>query len=540
MRLLSLVVGIPTAWAACNSCPFPSLNVTAFLPCLKPVIGEDCCVTGRPLVNDPCIRVWLKNPQLAPYVGIINKAQVACNVNQLAPCAPAVAAACPTECAGSTTTSQTTSSSSSGQSGAQGGQSSQSSSSSESQNGKGKMSPNGKGQMSQSQSSSSAGPVVTTTTSSSSSSSSGAANQNMQNQNMQNQNQQMMQNQNQQMMQNQMMMQQNMNNCSACPFPNVNMTAFQQACFGSNITSACCLIRRPFVTDPCSKAWLLSPQMAPYTAQLAQAAQICNTTQDQVIPCNVSVAQACPSQCALAPNCSQVCPLPTLNMTALAPCLNSTINQTCCNVVRPMMTDPCAKAWLANPLVANIASTVLRFASVCNVSQVPVCNATIAGACPSACAVSLGLFSNHSSSNYTFGNSGAQAQNAAQAQNNASLCQTQSMQQQMACAGRMGCPVTQCNPDGSFVPMQCSGSTGQCWCVDSMGNEVANTRSRGSQPNCAMYANGMANSTIVNTTVVVNSTVVNTTTTTVRSTAGKIAKAGKRFKKAKAKANGGR
>ena len=30
----------------------------------------------------------------------------------------------------------------------------------------------------------------------------------------------------------------------------------------------------------------------------------------------------------------------------------------------------------------------------------------------------------------------------------------------------------QCNEDGSWKKLQCHGSTGFCWCVDSEGNEV--------------------------------------------------------------------
>ena len=42
-----------------------------------------------------------------------------------------------------------------------------------------------------------------------------------------------------------------------------------------------------------------------------------------------------------------------------------------------------------------------------------------------------------------------------------------------------------CKADGSFDEMQCHGSTGQCWCVDSNGFEWAGTRLRApKQPSC--------------------------------------------------------
>ncbi|XP_068165011.1 nidogen-2 [Antennarius striatus] len=40
----------------------------------------------------------------------------------------------------------------------------------------------------------------------------------------------------------------------------------------------------------------------------------------------------------------------------------------------------------------------------------------------------------------------------------------------------IGIYVPQCDAEGQFVPLQCHGSTGHCWCVDSRGQERAGTR----------------------------------------------------------------
>uniref|UniRef100_A0A087XDF4 Nidogen 2 n=1 Tax=Poecilia formosa TaxID=48698 RepID=A0A087XDF4_POEFO len=39
-----------------------------------------------------------------------------------------------------------------------------------------------------------------------------------------------------------------------------------------------------------------------------------------------------------------------------------------------------------------------------------------------------------------------------------------------------GAYVPQCDADGQYIPLQCHGSTGHCWCVDSSGQERAGTR----------------------------------------------------------------
>lgn len=43
----------------------------------------------------------------------------------------------------------------------------------------------------------------------------------------------------------------------------------------------------------------------------------------------------------------------------------------------------------------------------------------------------------------------------------------------------MGAYVPQCDERGNFEPIQCHGSTGFCWCSDTEGNEIENTRQRG-------------------------------------------------------------
>lgn len=43
----------------------------------------------------------------------------------------------------------------------------------------------------------------------------------------------------------------------------------------------------------------------------------------------------------------------------------------------------------------------------------------------------------------------------------------------------IGSYVPQCDERGDYEPVQCHGSTGYCWCSDTEGNEIANTRQRG-------------------------------------------------------------
>ncbi|KAM9293960.1 nidogen-2 [Gastrophryne carolinensis] len=40
----------------------------------------------------------------------------------------------------------------------------------------------------------------------------------------------------------------------------------------------------------------------------------------------------------------------------------------------------------------------------------------------------------------------------------------------------VGAFVPECDEDGNFVPLQCHGSTGHCWCVDKNGNEIEGSR----------------------------------------------------------------
>merc|ERR1712233_236777 len=51
-----------------------------------------------------------------------------------------------------------------------------------------------------------------------------------------------------------------------------------------------------------------------------------------------------------------------------------------------------------------------------------------------------------------------------------SVCKRVQAKQRRICRRRRyGCFIVQCNRDGSFKPMQCHGSTGYCWCVDTKG-----------------------------------------------------------------------
>lgn len=50
---------------------------------------------------------------------------------------------------------------------------------------------------------------------------------------------------------------------------------------------------------------------------------------------------------------------------------------------------------------------------------------------------------------------------------------------------RPGLFVPECDEHGHYVPTQCHGSTGQCWCVDRDGRELEGTRTRpGMRPPC--------------------------------------------------------
>jgi len=60
-----------------------------------------------------------------------------------------------------------------------------------------------------------------------------------------------------------------------------------------------------------------------------------------------------------------------------------------------------------------------------------------------------------------------------------SACSVRKQAELVACGGKIGCFVSQCDADGSFSPIQRWGSTGSCWCVDELGVEVNSTRSHG-------------------------------------------------------------
>lgn len=51
--------------------------------------------------------------------------------------------------------------------------------------------------------------------------------------------------------------------------------------------------------------------------------------------------------------------------------------------------------------------------------------------------------------------------------------------QVQAAAQMPGAYVPQCDEQGGFMPVQCSGSTGFCWCVDATGTEMTGTSARG-------------------------------------------------------------
>ena len=41
---------------------------------------------------------------------------------------------------------------------------------------------------------------------------------------------------------------------------------------------------------------------------------------------------------------------------------------------------------------------------------------------------------------------------------------------------RLGAFIPDCTEEGLYVPLQCHGSTGYCWCVNEMGEEILETR----------------------------------------------------------------
>lgn len=44
--------------------------------------------------------------------------------------------------------------------------------------------------------------------------------------------------------------------------------------------------------------------------------------------------------------------------------------------------------------------------------------------------------------------------------------------------------IPKCTQLGEYKRLQCSGSTGYCWCVERNGKEIRGTRKRGSPPHC--------------------------------------------------------
>ncbi|XP_068182388.1 testican-1 isoform X1 [Antennarius striatus] len=64
-------------------------------------------------------------------------------------------------------------------------------------------------------------------------------------------------------------------------------------------------------------------------------------------------------------------------------------------------------------------------------------------------------------------------------------CQTEKnrIQSQSRRKSLLGSYLPRCTEEGYFKPTQCHSSTGQCWCVDKYGNEIAGSRKQGN-PNC--------------------------------------------------------
>ncbi|XP_065131085.2 testican-3 isoform X2 [Paramisgurnus dabryanus] len=70
-------------------------------------------------------------------------------------------------------------------------------------------------------------------------------------------------------------------------------------------------------------------------------------------------------------------------------------------------------------------------------------------------------------------------------------CQTEitSILKQQVVKKLLGTYMPSCDEDGFYRPHQCHSSSGQCWCVDRYGNEVAGSRTQGSA-DCAVEASG--------------------------------------------------
>lgn len=54
------------------------------------------------------------------------------------------------------------------------------------------------------------------------------------------------------------------------------------------------------------------------------------------------------------------------------------------------------------------------------------------------------------------------------------------------CSSSFGAYCPQCDTNGNFLPQQCLGSTGYCWCVNiTSGNVIPNTSKKaGTKPDC--------------------------------------------------------
>lgn len=51
----------------------------------------------------------------------------------------------------------------------------------------------------------------------------------------------------------------------------------------------------------------------------------------------------------------------------------------------------------------------------------------------------------------------------------------------------LGTFIPRCSAEGHFAPVQCHGSTGECWCVDKQGKELLGSRKRAEVPNCTNF-----------------------------------------------------
>lgn len=60
------------------------------------------------------------------------------------------------------------------------------------------------------------------------------------------------------------------------------------------------------------------------------------------------------------------------------------------------------------------------------------------------------------------------------------------LKEEMGTRGLIGAYIPRCTEYGEFERKQCHGSTGECWCVDSQGRQIEDTRRKAQKVDCSM------------------------------------------------------